>query len=220
MNDGSTWWGLHGTRVFPGVKGIRISNGLLRVSLVTAPVEFKIQVERWDGTQWRFINYPQIGAYRASNAGDREPIGQNWRVLRNRVEGSAVRVLLDFGHYADISLDRSHVHFEAVAGKLAKFIGSDGFELWNDPTLSQAGTAINGGVRKTTFTAQSHKWVMVAPQISAKTVTTPCGIVRSGGSSTSGFPAQFGYGVSTDNDGADVVSDYFASHTTVQRLVR
>ena len=216
--DGSNWYGLHGTRIPRGTLGVRLTNGLLRVSqLDVGASDFRTRFERWDGSAWDQVIDVEMGVYRNSSGSSRNQISQNWRALRNTVESAAVRVLVDNGDYVDISLDRGHYHAECAAGELAKTVGSQGFEVLLPS--SGAATAITGGIRKTTFTASGWKWVVVAPDFNSTSLTSPAYIAKTGGSS-SGYADTFAIGITDTAAGDDIISDYFAATATVQKVVR
>lgn len=215
-DGGTTWYGLHGRAMFGGGTSVRLTNG--RVMLQRSEVLGNVEIELywWDGAAWVRKSSLNMGTYRNSSGAFRETPAVHPTVLRNRVESCAIRLPLDRGDYADISLDRGALHFEALTNRLVTLVGQDGFELYNEPAFGSA-TDIKGGIRKTTFSGGT-KWVFLSPEATHQTLTAPAGIEKTT-SSTFGFASQFAFGVTETNGGEDIISDYFATLENTQRLV-
>lgn len=225
--DGTNWYRMHGRHMFAGGElpfgggsHLRLSNGRVRFTRLEQFGAF-LQVEWWDGSVWRFITNLHMGTYKdtVSEVTPTRPTPAAYPVvLRNTVESCAIRVMLDQGDFADIVLDRGGLHFECATNRQARLTGQAGFELLGD-VASGAASSISGGIRKTTFTAFGTKWVFLSPELNNRQLTVPPAIWKST-SSSFGYSSQFAFGVTETNDGADIISDYFATLETTQRVVR
>jgi hypothetical protein len=202
LDSTNQWWPITGTQP-PELRGVRLSNGLVRVTV--GGVTPTITVERFSAGSW---TAPII--VRFDGAGEAVPVPATVKISRNSVEAVAVTFTAEDGsQQIPFTLGLARGMFHAEMGFAAGFVAIINLVIAGS-TWSQVAAIYGDCARSTTFAGWS---VVVAaanatiagsifqPSIINGTVTWTLGVA---------IPA---------NAGIEVCAAYFAAQSETQRVV-
>lgn len=154
---GTTWRSVTGRQVINSGTAVRVSNGLLRVSISSAAV---LSVTPYDGSAWDTAKTYALDY----GAGNHSALGGWVTILRNDPQKVVVRFGLGFEStpttsvqpYIDVALGRGERHVELLAPW-----GGDTSGIARSAV--EAATALTGGIRATSNDADGHRYVLALP---------------------------------------------------------
>ena len=207
---GSTYYPVHGQQiVLDDSNAWRISNGLVRVSMVGAV----ITVSHYDGSGWDTAKSWTIGAVATATTLTDGTVG---RVIRNTPEEVIVRCVTPAvttvyeSVVVDISLRRGA---RWAAFSLVSSLSND---WYINATPNEAGTALTGGFRATATDAAGNRYVVGG--LAAQTNTLADGRLKLTTAATT-FQFVIGSEVGADGSGQSVLNQYARTIIESHRVV-